>query len=510
MYTMIFRAVPMCDLPPNGAYSRYLWLSWISLLSVIEPALQQQFLTLINQQTGLRVRAQDWPDLAQYLQRQAGLLHEGDLQAYYQHLQREARQAIAQPSSEWQALMVQITIGESYFFRDRGQIQVLAEHILPKLIERQRAAYFAGWTTQPRLRLWSAGCSTGEEPYSLAMLLETLIPDWPDWHLMILGTDINPQAIAQARKGLYRDWSFRQTDPQWRQNYFSPVGAHWQIHDRLRQRVTFACGNLLRDPFPNPKTPCHHLDLILCRNVFIYFDAAAIAQVLTKFHQALNLDGYLISGHPDLYEQKLTGFQVLSFPDSMVYQRVESPAPTHPLPSTDPVRTIPEVAPALNPAPAIPPMSSQESHQQVTLLPTAEPSGLETKIKVHYLQALAHLDQGDSEAAVQQCQAALQLDSIAVEPLYLWAQIAQEQGDRKQAKTILKKILYLQPDSIPAYVELGDLYLYEAQTDRALKMYHTAQDLLRMIPKDTFLEHQGRVSAGELSRQIHQRLCKIA
>ena len=100
-------------------------------------------------------------------------------------------------------LVVELTVGETYFFRNEPQFQALEQHILPELIARRRPSR--------QLRLWSAGCASGEEPYSLAILLERLLPDLADWHILILATDINPQVLARAKRGCYGEWSFRQT-----------------------------------------------------------------------------------------------------------------------------------------------------------------------------------------------------------------------------------------------------------------------------------------------------------
>ncbi|WP_299412352.1 CheR family methyltransferase [Acaryochloris sp. IP29b_bin.148] len=457
---------------------------------MINSALKQQFLDLIQSQTGIKLREQDWDTLEKEIVGRVHSLQQPDAHTYYKSLVLASQGSTLCSGAElqeWSHFLDLITIGESYFFRDHDQFCVLQEHILPELIEQQRMAYATGLIPQLALHLWSAGCSTGEEPYSLALLLQKLIPDWSQWHISILGTDLNPVAIDRARQGVYRNWSFRQTDPQLKSQAFNPVPTGWQIHDTIRQQLTFRRGNLLRDPLPQAMV--NNLHLIICRNVFIYFDAAAIAQVLAKFHRALRPEGYLVTGHAELYAQNLQQFQTLSFPGSIAYQQrqVEVPAPPPTPSAASPVSPIKTTAPA----------TSTPIDRSTT--------GLSTQ----YRLAKSYVQQEDWEQAMHHCQAALEINGEAIAPLYLKAQIAQELGDDKQAKVIYKKIIYLQPTSIPAYLELGTLYQQAAQGVRAAKMYSAAQDLLQQLPGETWINYQGQIRADHLLMHLRQRLLTL-
>ena len=352
------------------------------------------------------------------------------------------------------------------------------------------------------LNIWSAGCSTGEEVYSLAVLIEELLPDWPQWQISILGTDLNPAALDKARRGIYRDWSFRQTEPRLKSRAFRPVPEGWQIHDAIRKRVSFRRSNLLTDPFPNGTLSNVHL--IICRNVFIYFDTATIARILAKFHATLSPKGYLVTGHAELYDQDLQQFEALGFPGSMAYKRqtvvqIDSVPPI----SAKPIR-LPQ---AEKRPPDIPKADIPQANVPLHLRRTETTLDPATSAAAQYLLAQSCWQQGDMEQAMHHCQMALQPDGEAIAPLYLWAQIAEQLCDRKQAKTLLKKILYLQPTFIPAYLELGTIYAQEGSTNRAQKMYGAAQELLENIPPDTWIDYQGRITADALLTQvIHQAL----
>lgn len=462
-------------------------------MPAFNPLLQQQFLDLIGTVTGIKIRSADWDALAQNIIQRSETLSLPSLSAYYQLLLAESQRSEHQ-QTEWKSFLNLITIGESYFFRDPDQLQVLREHILPTLIEQQRLTYLSGCVPQLSLSLWSAGCSTGEEPYSLAILLKELIPDFPEWQISILATDLNPASLAYARQGIYRDWSFRQTSPLLKSRYFRPVSDGWQIHESIRQQVTFCSGNLLNDPLPNALLNTVHL--ILCRNVFIYFDDDAIATILKKFHSALSPDGYVVTGHAELYNQNLQEFQVLSFPGSMAYQRQPAVSQKWPKPTTRVAKGSPTPPPRPKPSISIKPAKQ---------IKKPEPLGQTTRFTTQYLLAQSHWKQQELEQAVHHCEAALQLDGEAIPPLYLKAQIAQKMCDRKQAKIILKKILYLQPAFIPAYLDLGTLYQQGGDIARAKKMYRTTQNLLEELPTETWIDYQGGVAAGDLLTQLQQQ-----
>ncbi|MGB7416161.1 MAG: CheR family methyltransferase [Thermosynechococcaceae cyanobacterium] len=474
-------------------------------MSVINAALQKKFLDLIDAETGIQIRSQDWGTLALNIINRTEALALADAEAYY-HLLAGRSELQRQ---EWDSFLNFVTIGESYFFRDQDQFEVLRSHLLPDLIAQQRLAHAKGLIPRLSLSLWSAGCSTGEEPYSLAILLQELLPDFAQWHISIVGTDLNPAALNKARQGIYRDWSFRQTDSQLRSRCFQPVPAGWQIQDSIRARVTFRGLNLLTDPFPNGSLK--NLNLIVCRNVFIYFETATIAHILKKLQATLDPNGYLVTGHAELYDQNLQSFDVLSYPGSMAYR----PRSVEGILSIPKTASIPKIACTLDSRTIATVPSSISPHRPKPLASSVETETLQTAVSLdstglatQYLLAQTHWQQGDLEQAMHHCQAALQLDGEARSPLYLMAQIA-GQRDRKQAKNILKKILYLQPNFIPAYLNLADIYADEGQPHRATKMYRTAQDLLKDLPRETWIDYRGRITAGELLTQLSRRLLQV-
>ena len=203
-----------------------------------------------------------------------------------------------------------------------------------------RPSFWSISRSRPWGWLWSAGCATGEEAYSLAMLLHELIPDLKNWDILILATDINQDSLARARQALYSDWSFRESRAKTsRALYFSPQGRFYRLCDPIRHMVTFAPLNLIEDNFPSPHNNTVSMDLIICRNVTIYFTEETTRGLVQKFYRGLAQGGWLVVGHADLSLTTYRAFQARSFPNTVMYQKSGEP-------TSEPVdRAGPEPAP---------------------------------------------------------------------------------------------------------------------------------------------------------------------
>ena len=291
-------------------------------------ALIQRFIQLISINTGLHIREQDQEALAKKIWARLKFLRLSRPEDYYQLLAGNSQESNSLGDTlrelEWRELTRLLTTGESYFFRDKGQLNLLKNKIIPQLIEAKNSAINTKKGEKRTLRIWSAGCSTGEEPYSLAIIIREILTDWEDWNILILGTDINPKAIEKAKQGIYSPWSFRLVDHQLQTQYFHQRQTDWELDQKIRQMVTLRYGNLVKDSYPNSASDIYNMDLIICRNVFVYFEPQAIGLVVNKFYNTLVPGGYLLTGHTELYNQNLGGFQVKVFPESVLYQRSEN------------------------------------------------------------------------------------------------------------------------------------------------------------------------------------------
>lgn len=511
----------------------------MTLISNISLQLRQAFAESIAQKIGIKIRQVEQESLIQKIRLRMKALQLTVPEQYYQLLSLPG----AASEQEWQHLSELLTNNESYFFRDRQQLNLLKNQIFPQLIKQKRQQ---GDLT---LRIWSAGCSTGQEPYSLAIMLKELLLDLDAWNLTIFGTDIDLAALNQARAGIYSQWSFRDTEPRIKQQYFEPLGRNYQIERSIRQMVTFQKLNLLSDQFPQLFSNLREIDLIVCRNVFIYFGSATISKILAKFYDTLLPDGYLLVGHSELSGQNLSRFQAQIFPQSLIYQRRESNSLTsqhNALPLTTKQQPVPEANKLpVNPQPLVPlqqqikpqfipqllkidvaiaaqAMSAKEDTQklvqQAKHLWQQKQSNLAIK-KVE--QALAiqpqnisaccllgsiYLELNQLDLAIAISDRAVAVDSLNLELNYLLAEIALNQKDNDAAKTIFKKILYLDPDSIKAAIELQRIYQQLGDRPRAKKMAQQAMRMLQKLPHSQVLPICNNLSVAELIFQLKTNL----
>jgi chemotaxis protein methyltransferase CheR len=206
---------------------------------------------------------------------------------------------------EWTDLASALSNNETYFFRERAQLKALAAHILDEFLKRSS-----------RVRLWSAACSSGEEPYSLAMtLLETR--KLADQMLSIRATDISPRVLDIAERGFYRALSFRATEPAMIQRWFRPDGDGFTIDERVKRLVSFGRLNLLDAPAVAGEGP---FDAIFCRNVLIYFDKPTQKRVVESFAKALRPGGYLFLGHAESLFHLTDLYEPIVGADAIVYR----------------------------------------------------------------------------------------------------------------------------------------------------------------------------------------------
>jgi chemotaxis protein methyltransferase CheR len=212
-------------------------------------------------------------------------------------------------------LVSALTVGETYFFREKRIFETLEERMLLEWISERRA-------TTRHLRIWSAGCCTGEEAYSLAILIHRMIPDLAKWDITIIATDINARFIEKATAGIYSEWSFRGT-PGWvKERYFKRIGTgSYEILPQIREMVTFAQLNLVENPYPSLASLTTSVDLILCRNVLMYFIPWQVDKVLGTFYRCLIDGGWLLVSPSEVSCLHTSLFSLVNFPGAMFLQK---------------------------------------------------------------------------------------------------------------------------------------------------------------------------------------------
>ncbi|ETR68820.1 MAG: CheR-type MCP methyltransferase [Candidatus Magnetoglobus multicellularis str. Araruama] len=188
----------------------------------------------------------------------------------------------------WDTLAGHLTIGETYFFRDSSIFKYLKDTVLHDLI-------YSRWHSEKYLRIWSAACCTGEEPYSIAMLIDQILPNRKGWSISIIGTDINEKFLDKAKKGIYTQWSFRSTPDNIQKKYFSKKDINkFVIAPEIKRMVSFSYLNLAESRYPSFSNNTNELDLICCRNVLMYFSEPIRKKVVTALASCLSQNGWLI------------------------------------------------------------------------------------------------------------------------------------------------------------------------------------------------------------------------
>ncbi|MBI2306077.1 MAG: chemotaxis protein CheR [Rhodocyclales bacterium] len=386
---------------------------------------------------------------------------------------------------EMEVLAGHLTVGESYFFRDPELFAALAQQVLPELIRQRRE-------TTRRIRVWSAGCSSGEEAYSIAMLLAALLPDREQWQLSVLATDINPQALAIGREGVYGRWSFRSPLPESAQRWLADrPGGRREVAAEIKAMVDFAWLNLIEDRYPSLDTNTNAMDLVLCRNVLMYFQPQRVPGVVERLAACL-LDGGWLAVSP--VENSLVAVPSLAaqrFPDHLLYRKT-SAAP-------------PEVAPM-----TWLPLPAEASEEHVSAAAIADrpppPEIAEPTAGGAILQARQLANAGRLAEALACCERTIAGNPLDPLAPYLRASILVELGDTEAAAIALRRCLYLDQDFVMAHFALANLLRSRGRCKEARRHYRNALELLAgRDPAEALADADG-ITAGRLGEIVRSAL----
>jgi len=404
-------------------------------------------------------------------------------------------------AAELERLINSLTINESHFFRDAAQMDALRTRVLPDIIQRR--------TFIRTMRIWSAGCATGDEPYTLAMMLRDLLPNIDEWSITILATDINTNALNKARIGLYTDASFREERAkQMRERFFVKKETRYEIVPEIRRMVTFRQLNFAGDDFPSYDTNTMLMDLILCRNVTIYFPGDLTRRLIGKFYNALVEDGWLLVGHSEHSLGAYSQFQIHNMPDAILYQRVINPDNrTMDWKQMEEALSLSRTAPsaAVKKRTDSPPASMRRAVSPTPTTPAEPPADplqgalelIENGESAKALQQLLALektdrdnpelcsligkiyaDMGEWKNAEEWCKKTIARSKLNRAAHYILALVYQHQGQIDEAIAEMKKVVYIDANYILGHVALADLYRLQKQMPQALKALDNARRFL--------------------------------
>jgi chemotaxis protein methyltransferase CheR len=466
-------------------------------------SLLSQLSEFVATQTGLYFPQERWGDLERGIAAAAPDFNFSDRESC-------ARWLLSAPLTRHmnEVLASHLSVGETYFFREKQSLGIFEEHILPMLLQSRRH-------NERRLRIWSAGCSTGEEAYSIAILLDRLIPDLKDWNVTILATDFNPKFLRKAVQGVYGEWSFRDAPVWLRERYFNKSrDGRFEIHPRIRKMVTFSYLNFAEDIYPSLANNTSAMDVILCRNVMMYFTAQRAKQVTSNFYRALVDGGWLIVSPTEASTTLLSSFTPVEFPGAVLYrkmanaesqmQNLKSRVSEHHVPQS--FGETEAVPPSLPVAQTEPVVAAADIHAaQADQLLAPQPDEREVPSRM----ARSCANQGRLSEALEWCEKAIAADKLNPLHHYLSATILQEQGQHDIAIQSLIRALYLEPMFVLAHFALGNLHQSQGRYREAQRYFGNVLLLLRRHPQDEILAEADGLTAGRLVEIVTSVLASL-
>lgn len=498
----------------------------INIHGVVPDALLSRLSEFVALHTGLYFPEERRRDLERGIMTAAREFHYKDVDSCIQWL-------LSSPLTKRQVevLASHLTVGETYFFREKKSFQVLEERILPELIRSRKK-------NGRHLRIWSAGCCTGEEPYSIAVLLHKLLPDLSEWNVTLLATDMNPHFLHKAETGVYGEWSFRETPPWVKEKYFRKTkNGKYEILPHIKKMVSFSYLNLAEDVYPSLLNNTNAMDVIFCRNVLMYFAPDGAEKAVRNFYRCLLDGGWLFISSGEISHTNFPRFVTVNFPDIICYKKdsrameqIQNFKPHEFLAEaeSDPAQYTPQEMPFVF------------EEAQNTLVLENEEQDIEESPRTPYEKALRLYEKGQYEEAgrlllnslsedavdahamallsrvyanlgkldeaLSWCDTAIAADKLVAAFHYLKAIILQEQRQAEEAVASLRRALYLDTHFVLAHFSLGNLTRQIGRLKESQKHYVNVLSLLTRMKKDELLPESEGLTAGRLMEIVQANL----
>ena len=271
---------------------------------ILSDGLFDKFIKLIYKKTGLYYESNKKYFVQKRIEKRAELLEMETLNEYFMMLK------FSKDSSEFYRLINDLTVNETYFFRDFPQLRNFAEDVLPVFAKKQEG--------RKKIKIWCAACSTGEEPYTMFIILQEMLDKPEEWDIQILASDINTEVLKSARVGLYESRAVKDVPPEYLEKYFTNRKDKYLISINARKSVSFKQINLMNE---NEIGDINGCDFIFCRNCLIYFNDESRRSVLSSFYKSLNIGGFLFLGHSESVGRISSAYKAQRIGDTTVYSR---------------------------------------------------------------------------------------------------------------------------------------------------------------------------------------------
>lgn len=493
-----------------------------SLAKDLTPAEFERFRDYLHRHSGIYLEEQKADSLRISLVTRATRFGFLSLDEYYKHLSTD--------EAEFKALMNLVTINETSFFRFPAQFEALKKNIVPEIVDGKPEI-------QKSVRVWSAGCSTGEEPYTIAMTLLDSGLEGFGYTGEVLGTDVSTSALDRAREGVYPSRALLNVPHSISTRFFEPTANGHRVVDKVRAPVTFQYHNLIKEPFPLGLMG--NWDIIFCRNVTIYFRLESTRRVIQNFYDALNPGGYLFVGHSETLTSISDHFDPVEVGGVFLYRKPHprrpsfsaklsdsSVSPTRSRTTTaqrrERLRSVPREVPAAESTSILQPANeelsatvllaqakeaSAEGHAAQALsiaeeVLQAEPDNVQALL----ITAWARLDMGDLDGAFDDARAALEMDPLLATARYIVGMIYLRRDDVDGAVAEFKRTVYSDQGFVLAHLNLGNILKAQGSMSIACRHYENAVKAMYSNPEGDWTTFMGGFKQDLLAQTCERSL----
>ncbi|MBF0387241.1 MAG: tetratricopeptide repeat protein [Candidatus Omnitrophica bacterium] len=444
---------------------------------------------------------------------------------------------------ELREILTLLTTGETYFFRNIAQFEVLMQDVLPEIIKRKKP------TADRSIRVWSAGCSRGDEAYSIMIAIMEILPDYRDWNISILGTDINRDVLAVAREAVYTPKDLGELPAEFVERYFHRKRADYILNSDVKPPVRFVYHNLCKDQFSQDGM-CG-IDIVFCRNVTIYFNPDTTRALMGRFYNALADGGYMFLGHSETLWQINHQFRTIEYPHTFIYKKdlgavVPEPSPAQvslPVFSFDEKifgssglssfrpAGAPGTADNFSPSGAAVPSVEEVFFMDSQTEAYVNEAGdnyrgrkyaeafvcLEKALarnaghpRANLLKAVILADQAKYDEAIAVLSALVQKDNLNEEATFLLALLYAKAGLAVKAEAMFRRIIFLAADEPLAYFHLGNILAARQLPPRAALEFRNAIRLLEKRPANEPVKFGDDLSSGALLQACKRNLLSLS
>jgi chemotaxis protein methyltransferase CheR len=407
------------------------------------------------------------------------------------HDQRELVRRLGRDDKLFDSLIADVTVGETHFFRHKAQLEAIRKIVFPSLSKERSADHM--------YRIWSAGCATGEEAYTLAIMASE---EGLARRTSILATDISRPALSRAEAAEYSAWSFRGMDRSFIRNYFETKGACARVRGDIRDLVRFRPLNLALDDYPSPGTATADLDLILCRNVLIYFDSNAVSQAARRLYECLAPGGWLVLGPSDPPLWHHVDLEPILAPGAVIYKREGRKALR-----ARAAKSRHGAAPASSP-PARPGRPAMDGKAAKDARPKRTVPNSRVAPKNEDIVQIARSD--GVERAEQVAASRLAKDPLAVDLRYLRSVLLMSLNRDEEAIAELRRLVYIDRSNAAAHFALGTLFHKQGNDSRARRYFTNAYRSSASLPPDEQVPLAEGLTASRLASLARQHICDLS